>query len=118
MYEIKNAKLTRMTEYNGKPCAEIEINLASQHQPGLLAFIARTPDGQDFEIIRMVRNESDLAIDWYNNNLHNAYEEIAEENFGDAGELDAPLQREQFRKSLLQSGSILTQLEQALPAEG
>lgn len=115
MYEIKDAKLTRVTDYQGAPCAEIEVTAVSSGAPGLLAFVARTADGQDFEIVRMVRNESNLAIDWYNNNLHNAYEEIAEENFGDEGELDAPQEREKFRQKLLTTGSISAQLEQVLP---
>ncbi|MNH85571.1 hypothetical protein D3C87_492620 [compost metagenome] len=115
MYSIKDAKLTRTTDHNGTACVEIEVTPTASEEPGLLVYVARAGNGEDFEIVRMVRNESNLAIDWYNNNLHNAYEEIAEENFGDEGELDAPQQREQFRQSLLASGSISAQLEQMLP---
>lgn len=114
MYSIKDAKVARATEHNGTACVEIEVTPEASEAPGLLVYVARSGNGEDFEIVRMIRNESNLAIDWYNN-LHNAYEEIAEENFGDEGVLDAPQQREQFRQSLLTSGSISAQLEQMLP---
>ncbi|MBP2000440.1 hypothetical protein J2Z69_001471 [Paenibacillus shirakamiensis] len=117
MYSIKDVNVTRTTEYNGTPCAEVEVTTLGHEDPSLLVYVARNAEGTDFEIVRMIKNESDIVMDWYNNNLHNAYEEIAEENFGDEGELDAALQREEFRHSLLGTHGLFAQLELSLPTK-
>lgn len=125
MYYIKDAKFRRLTEYNGVPCAEVEVSPGAADEPDLLVYIARSDGihgqtGQDesvsqYEIVHMIRSDADLEIDWYDNSMHDAFAVVPEDKFGDKGWPDQAEQREQFKRNLLSHADIASKLEQQLP---
>ncbi|MNJ52745.1 hypothetical protein [Paenibacillus fonticola] len=117
MYYIKDAKFRRLTEQNGRQCAEIQVSPGAVDDPELFVYIARSGDGRDYEIIKMIRSEADLEIDWFDNSLHQAYAEVAEENFGDTGWPEPAAQRAEFKKQLLAFGDIADKLNEKLAGD-
>lgn len=115
MYYIKEAKFRRMAEHNGQECAEIQVWPGAVGDPELFVYVARSQDGsENYEIIRMIRSDADLEIDWYDNSLHQAYAEVAEENFGDTGWPEPAEQRANFKEQLLAYGNISEKLKERL----
>ena len=112
MYYIKDAKFRRMAEFNGVPCAEIQVSPGAVDDPDLFVYVARDSSGTGYDIVRMVRSYADLEIDWFNNNLHDAYAVVSEENFGDHGWPEPAQQRKQFKENLLSNNDIVAKLEQ------
>lgn len=111
-YYIKDAEYRRMDEYQDRPCAVIQVYPGAVGDPDLFVYVARTVDGNGYEIIRMIRSDADLEIDWYDNNLHQAFAEVAEDQFGDRGWPDPGIQRKEFLQNLLANEQIAARLEQ------
>lgn len=118
MYYIKEAKFRRLAEHDGRECAEIQVWPGAAGDPELFVYVARSQNGnEDYEIIRMIRSDADFEIDWYDNSLHEAYAEIAEENFGDTGWPEPAKQRADFKEQLLAYGDIADKLREKLSGE-
>ncbi|MDU4698466.1 MAG: hypothetical protein E6Y08_21865 [Paenibacillus sp.] len=111
-YYIKDAEVRRMDEHQGRPCAVIQVYPGALGDPDLFVYVARAADGGGYEIIRMIRSEADLEIDWYDNSQHQAFAEVAEERFGDRGWPKAEVQRKEFLQNLLANEQITARLEE------
>ncbi len=60
--------------------------------PELLVYITANnqQDGQnDYDMVRIIRNDADLELDWYDNNLHSAFEEVTDKAFTDSTHITA-----------------------------
>lgn len=103
MYYIKDAKVIRLTEVGGVECAEIAVSPGAVDDPELLVYVSRSAENgsEQYEIIRMLRSDARMETDWFNNDLHQAYGVIAEDQFGDEGWPQPAVQREQFKQLLL-----------------
>lgn len=77
----KATKFRRPVEIDGRLCAEIGMIPADDSAAPLLAYIAPVRNG-GYELVRAVRNDANYETDWYDNPMHNAFEEIAAEDFG------------------------------------
>ncbi|WP_138495957.1 hypothetical protein [Paenibacillus pinistramenti] len=116
MYNITNAEFRRMADYRGQRCAEIEVNSGKAGEHDLLVYVARTPQGA-YDIVHMYSTDIDPEIDWYNNNLHNAYEEISEDEFGarsSSSMQTAELHKAQFKEKLFGMKHISAKLQENL----
>lgn len=111
-YYIKGAEYRRMDEHQGRPCAVIQVYPGAVGDPDLFVYVARAADGNGYEIIRMIRSDADLEIDWYDNSLHQAFAEVTEERFGDRGWPEAEVQRKEFLQNLLANEQIAARLRQ------
>ncbi|MGG6311802.1 hypothetical protein [Paenibacillus macerans] len=112
MYYIKDAEYRRLDEHQGRACAVIQVYPGAVGDPDLFAYVARSKDGNGYEIIRMIRSEADLEIDWYDNSMHQAFAEVAEERFGDRGWPEPAVQRKEFLQNLLSNENVAAKLEQ------
>ncbi|ANS75549.1 hypothetical protein AWM70_13865 [Paenibacillus yonginensis] len=116
MYKITNAEFRRMTDYNGQRCAEIEVSSGKAGEHDLLVYVAKTPQGA-YDIVHMYSTDIDPEIDWYNNNLHNSYEEISEEEFGaslSSATQTSEFHRMQFKDTLFGMKQIAAKLQENL----
>ncbi|MEF2967985.1 hypothetical protein V3851_19315 [Paenibacillus sp. M1] len=118
-----------MTEYNGIPCAEIQVRPGAVNDPDLFVYIAASSRGlggdtaagtgeeagDGYEIIRMIRSDADLETDWFDNNMHQATAVVAEEDFCDSGWPAPERQREEFKQRLLAHEGIAARLRRELP---
>ncbi|MGZ7440666.1 hypothetical protein [Paenibacillus sp. TH7-28] len=112
MYYIKDAEFTRMDEQRGRPCAVIQVRPGAVGDPDLFVYIARSGRGEGWEIVRMIRSDARAEIDWYDNNMHQAYTEVTEEHFGDTGWPDPAKQRRMFLENLLANEAIAAKLKE------
>ncbi|UNL93644.1 hypothetical protein [Paenibacillus polymyxa] len=112
MYYIKDAKIRRFTELDGVRCAEVEVRPGAADDPELLVYITASnqKDGQpDYDMVRIIRNDADLELDWYDNNLHSAFEEVTDKAFTDSTHITAGEEREKFKRELLSYGQLSTE---------
>lgn len=118
MYYIKDATFRRITEYEGTPCAEIQVRPGAAGDPDLWVYIARAQGSdreEEFEIIRMIRSDADLETDWFDNSMHQATAVVAEEDFCNSGWPEPQKQREEFKQRLLAHEDIAARLKKELP---
>ena len=112
MYSIKDAKIRRMTEVNGVPCAEVEVYPASAGEPRVLAYLAPSAPLGGYELMKLVRSDASLEVDWYDNSMHTAYEDATDTAFQDSALGTAAEERELFVQKLLAAGTLNQQLHQ------
>lgn len=115
MYYIKDAEFRRMDEHRGRPCAVVQVRPGAVGDPDLFVYIARSGQAEGWEIVRMIRSDAQPEIDWYDNNMHQAYAEVAEEQFGDAGWPKPAKQRRLFLENLLANEAIAAKLKELPP---
>lgn len=115
MYYIKDAKFSRITEHEGVPCAEIIVSPGAALAPDLYVYVARSADEEQYEIIKMLKSDASLDIDWFDNSMHQAFHVIKEEEFGDEGWPEPAKQREQFKLNLLAHPDLSVKLKAVLP---
>lgn len=116
MYYIKDAVYRRVTEHGGTPCAEVLVRPGAVGDPDLFVYIARSGKGSglEFEIIRMIRSDASLETDWFDNNMHQATDTVAEEEFCETGWPAPEKQREEFLQRLLAHEGIAGRLNKEL----
>ncbi|WP_334078230.1 hypothetical protein [Paenibacillus sanfengchensis] len=114
MYYIKDAVFRRITEVEGTPCGEILVRPGAVGDADLFVYVARSSGGE-YEIVRMVKSDADLGTDWYDNNMHQAYEEVAEQEFCSDGWPSPERQRAEFLQRLLADREIMERLDAGLP---
>lgn len=114
MYYIKDAQFRRVTEYNGLNCAEVQVTSGGVEDPDLLVYFAHSAHGDELDIVRMIANDAEAEVDWYDNNMHQAFVEISEDQFGDRGYPAPPQQRAEFKRDLLSKEGLLSKINQEL----
>jgi hypothetical protein len=89
MSHITGARVNRMMNQNGRRVAEVEIRTDDPQSPLLAAFVSRNAAG-GYEVQSVYRKDADLTTDWYDNNEHQAYEELSNQL---SGETDPSLEQ-------------------------
>lgn len=75
MLTVKQAKVRRMAHSDGEPVAEVEVVVAERPQP-LKVYLRPTEEG--YEITQVLSNDADYELDWYDNDLHQAFEDLSD----------------------------------------
>lgn len=112
MYYIKDAKIRRMLEYDGAPCAEVEVLPGAASDPALLVYIVEDKREEGYEIVRILTNDADITTDWFDNNLHEAYKDVTTTAFTGSNFMSPEDEQSKFQRELLIYGDIKKQLEQ------
>ncbi|WP_128103320.1 hypothetical protein [Paenibacillus sp. DCT19] len=114
MYAIQDAKIRRLTEVDGLACAEVEVQPGNAGDPSLLVYVAATAPTNTLEIVRVVRNHSDAVLDWYNNNMHTAFEDATETAFENSEGRTALEDKAKFQSELFAFGLLGPTLQRYL----
>lgn len=104
MRKIKQANIVRYTERNDISCADIEVKADGLQGVFLVEFTGSNDN--DFDMRHVYRKEVSSEIDWYDNNIHEAFKDVSEELFKKWSE------REEFKEGVLTFGSIREELEE------
>lgn len=104
MMEFRAAKFRRPVEIEGRLCAEVGLIPDDDKETPLLAYVAPVQNG-GYEIVRLLRNDAHFEADWYDNNLHNAFEEVAAETFINNNEISRS-DRESIVDAVLGSSEV------------
>ncbi|KAA9000366.1 hypothetical protein F4V43_14625 [Paenibacillus spiritus] len=110
MYYIKDAKIRRMLDYDGAPCAEVGVLPGAAGDPALLVYIVEDRREDGFEIIRILTNDAALDTDWYDNNMHDAFVDVTASAFTGSPIMTPEEERSKFQRELLIFGDLKKQL--------
>ncbi|WP_219838009.1 hypothetical protein [Paenibacillus sp. R14(2021)] len=97
---VIQAHVRRATDRDGIHCAEVEVQTNDTQTPELLAYFGQSLDN-DYDMIAVVNNDASSEIDWYDNNMHQAFTDISDDLF------DTPTmktdwgERESFKEQVL-----------------
>jgi len=111
--DIVDARVRRTVNLEGRPCAEVEVATGDASAPTLLVYFAQTAGG-GLEMVRVVENDADREIDWYDNPLHQAKADRTNAYSGaaDAGGSGS------FGERVLGFGSVREEAVRALATDG
>lgn len=112
MQNIKEAKFQRITELNDKKYAEVMVVTAGRDKP-VMALFEQSADG-GLQMSKLYHLDVDYELDWYENNLHQAYTDITD-NFFDHGYAETNgLKKDTFADEVLSYGNIREEAEKGL----
>ncbi|AHV98624.1 hypothetical protein [Paenibacillus sabinae] len=112
MYYIKDAKIRRMLEYDGAPCAEVGVLPGAVGDSALLVYIVEDKREEGYEIVRILTNDADTSTDWYDNNMHDAFVDVTSSAFTGSPVMSPEDERDKFQRELLIFGKLKKQLEE------
>lgn len=91
MIAIKEARFNRLIPNGGELYGEVKV-LPEGERGAFLAWFA--PDGRGgFRLEKLIRKEEELELDWYDNDLHHAFEDVTESRLSDGAEQSAFVER-------------------------
>ncbi|MDR6879016.1 hypothetical protein [Bacillus sp. 3255] len=108
MITIKEAAIARFTERNDVWCADVEVKAEGVEGTLIAEFAATKSD--EFDLRHVYRKDASREIDWYDNNLHDAYQNVSKELFGQPSNKSKWGSREEFIEGILAFGSIREEL--------
>ncbi len=73
MKPFQSARFLRMGTWQGQPVAEVEANMEGEQDP---LTISLAWDGTAYQAVQVLRNHADRELDWYDNDLHQAFEQV------------------------------------------
>ncbi|MGG3282999.1 hypothetical protein [Paenibacillus solani] len=114
MYTIRDAKIRRITEVNGAPCAEVEVYPATEGENALLAYLTPSSPLGGYDLVKIVRSNASLEVDWYDNSMNDAFVDATDEAFENSVHSSAEESRDAFKQQLLSTGQLYEQLNQRL----
>jgi hypothetical protein len=110
MLTVRQAAFRRVLEQGGETYAEVEVFTDNPRDPGLLAYFRA--GSKDYQLVRVMKNEADTEVDWYDNNLHDALEDVTITMF--SGPSHAGEDRNAFAERILVYDGIRETLERNL----
>ena len=114
MIAIQDASFVRLGYSGDDAFAEVEVTAEGFDAP-LVATFKREADGS-CTLTNVTEKRDDYQLDWYENNLHDAYPSAMERLFG-AGS-DGETTRRSFAEQVLRFGDVRESIEEALYYRG
>jgi hypothetical protein len=76
MVQVMKAEWKRTAEREGKDVSEVEVWVAEEEKP-LKVYIEQEAGG--YHIHQILRNDADYDLDWYDNDMHKAFQDVSGE---------------------------------------
>jgi hypothetical protein len=108
---IRKAEFSRVIPNNGILYGEVKVWPVKEESP-MLAWFVREADGC-LNLVKLIRKQEELALDWYDNDLRHAFDDVTESWFTDE-QLNGGCSRTEFEKEILDSGDVAAVMEQRL----
>ena len=109
MITIRNASFVRLGYSGDETFAEVEVAADGFDHP-LIATFRREADGR-LALANVTEKREDRLLDWYENNLHDAYADATDRLFG--GGSDGETTRRSFAEQVLRFGNLREDIEDA-----
>lgn len=87
----QEAHVRGMVEREGIACAEVEVRTDDAASPVVLAYFASV--GSEPALKEVLQNDADTEVDWFDNNLHQAFQEVTDTGSDSPGSSRSELQR-------------------------
>lgn len=99
---IESAKFLRMSERGGEQMAEVEVRVSGIEQP--LKVYLQQQNGY-LRVAEVLGNDADYQVDWYDNDLHQAFVDMSDRLLGD------PAHEQDFIGQLKAQSSLTQELD-------
>lgn len=109
--EVRRAVFKRLLERADRLCADVEVTTEGKQGGRLVALFVEEAEN-DYKLVSVLRNDAELETDWYDNNLHDAYEEVTDQLF--AGQAEGEAARKAFESEVLAFGDVRARIREAL----
>ncbi|CAM4120441.1 hypothetical protein L1N85_02680 [Paenibacillus alkaliterrae] len=111
--QVVEAHVRRAVRWGGIPCGEVEVTTDEAGAPVVLAFFSLSKDN-DFDLQAIVRNDADTETDWFDNNMHQAFQDMTVDVFQNVNMKTDWGARESFKEQVLSSGKVREELKRLL----
>jgi hypothetical protein len=109
---IQNAKFVRLAERCDKKYLDVEVHLQGRETPLLASFAL---NGGKPELANVFSKDASRTVDWYDNNLHDAYVDLTTEMFDNGrGELFLG-SRDDFTRTVLSWPDVRSEIAPYVP---
>jgi hypothetical protein len=112
MIKVSEAQFRRVLDRGGKIYAEVEVFTNQHRDPQMLAYFRAGSDGS-YPLIRLMSNDADYDADWFDNNLHSAFEDVTTPTFSTPDHLGRT-EREEFAAQIMAYPGIAEALDRNL----
>jgi hypothetical protein len=109
---VKNANFERVVELHDKKYAEVKVEIEGEQKP-FLALFEKTNDEQ-LHMDKLYRLDIDYELDWYENNLHQAYVDVTDRLFDHEFADTEKMTRNSFNEDVLGHGQVRQEVERGL----
>ncbi|MDF2926537.1 MAG: hypothetical protein K0R57_5451 [Paenibacillaceae bacterium] len=108
---IKKAEFSRVIPSDGKLYGEIKVWPVRETLPMLAWFV----QGEDdcLTLSKLIRKQEELDLDWYDNDLRQAFDDVTEEWFVESVN-GGGCNRTEFEREILDYGEVASVMEQRL----
>jgi hypothetical protein len=116
MDKITSARLVQISERNDKKYGDVEVYFEDRTEPFMVEFAS----AQDNDVVmtHVYQKSVSTELDWFDNNLHQAYEDVTMSLFTRETHQTNLGTREEFKQSVLEFGDVREELLRQLAAEG
>lgn len=108
---IKKAAFSRVIPNGGELIGEVKVWPVKEEAP-MLAWFVREKDGC-LSLQKLIRKQEELDLDWYDNDLRQAFQDVTAEWFTEPQALDA-CNRTEFEREVLDYQDVAAELEEHL----
>lgn len=109
MITVQRASFVRLGYSGGETFAEVEVRADGGDLP-LVATFKQEADGR-LTLVNVTEKREDPILDWYDNNLHEAYPSVMESLFGGAA---GEAERAAFAEQVLSFGDVRGEIEDTI----
>jgi hypothetical protein len=80
MMKVREAHFRRVLDRGGQALAEVEVFTDHPQDPQMLAYFLVGLKGY-YPLVKLISNDANHEIDWFDNNLHSAFEDVMKPMF-------------------------------------
>lgn len=115
MIEVREAQFRRVLERGGQRFAEVEVMTNQPRDRQMLAYFRVSPEGS-YPLVRLMANDADYEVDWFDNNLHSAVEDVTASMISSPDPLGRT-ERDEFAAKIYAYPGIIEALDRNLRPE-
>jgi hypothetical protein len=112
MMKVREAQFRRVLDQGGQAFAEVEVFTDHPLDPQMLAYF-RVGSNGSYPLVRLISNDADHEIDWFDNSLHSAFEDVMKPMFTTPDHL-ANDNRDEFAAQIMSYPGIAEALDRNL----
>nr|WP_256756714.1 hypothetical protein [Cohnella sp. WQ 127256] len=109
MMNVREAHFRRMLDRGGQAFAEVEVLTDHQRDAQMLAYFREGQNGT-YSLVRIISNDANYEVDWFDNSLHSAFEDVMKPMFSTPDHLAAN-DRDEFATQILEFAGVREALE-------
>ncbi|WP_276352881.1 hypothetical protein [Cohnella caldifontis] len=108
MLTVRRAACRGIREWGDQRLAEVEVHAGDPGVPELLAYFREGPKG--YQLVRVLANDARTEVDWYDNDMHDAFRDVTMQWFSGPSHL-SDNDRRTFAEDVLNSDGVRSDLD-------